>query len=119
MEIKKIEKKVEKTFYADNGNAFSVGSDIGFVLQETGDHYVGRIRKIKKKYIVIDDIEINRKDFRLKIFTKKFIFRRLSLKAVCMYRVIDHFCAGALHWHFLFIFCAYSLFLVILHIKYN
>ena len=49
MEIKKIEKKVEKTFYADNGNAFSVGSDIGFILQETGDHYVGRIRKIKKK----------------------------------------------------------------------
>lgn len=88
MEIKKIEKKVEKTFYADNGNAFSVGSDIGFVLQETGDHYVGRIRKIKKKYIVIDDIEINRKRLPSKNLYKKVYFSEIKSES-CLYVSCD------------------------------
>lgn len=78
MEIKKIEKKVEKIFYADNGNAFSVGSDIGFVLFETGDHYVGRIRKIKKKYIIIDDIEINGKRLPSKNLYQKVYFSEIK-----------------------------------------
>ena len=61
MEVKEIKKKVEKTFCADNGKRLSVGTDISFVLSETGDKYVGTIRKIKKKYIVIDSIEIKGK----------------------------------------------------------
>lgn len=52
MEIKKIEKKVEKTFYADNGNAFSVGSDIGFILQETGTTMLGVSEKSRKNILL-------------------------------------------------------------------
>ena len=59
MEVKEIKKKVEKTFCADNGKRFSVGTDISFVLKDTGDKCIGTIRKIKKKHIVIDNIEIN------------------------------------------------------------
>lgn len=36
MEVKEIKKKVEKTFCADNGKRFSVGTDISFVLKDTG-----------------------------------------------------------------------------------
>lgn len=36
MEVKEIKKKVEKTFCADNGKRFSVGTDISFVLADTG-----------------------------------------------------------------------------------
>lgn len=61
MEVKEINKKVEKTFCADNGKRFSVGTDISFVLADTGDKCIGTIRKIKKKYIIIDSIEINGK----------------------------------------------------------
>lgn len=61
MEVKEIKKKVEKTFCADNGKCFSVGTDISFVLEDTGDKCIGTIRKIKKKHIVIDSIEINGK----------------------------------------------------------
>ena len=32
MEVKEIKKKVEKTFCADNGKRFSVGTDISFVV---------------------------------------------------------------------------------------
>lgn len=61
MEVKEIKKKVEKTFCADNGKRFSVGTDISFVLADTGDKCIGTIRKIKKKCIIIDSIEINGK----------------------------------------------------------
>ena len=66
MEVKEIKKKVEKTFCADNGKRFSVGTDISFVLSETGDKCIGTIRKIKKKHIVIDSIEINGKPLPMK-----------------------------------------------------
>lgn len=61
MEVKKIEKKVDTKFYADNGKYFSVGTDIAFVLDSTGDKYVANIVKVKKKHIVINDIEVNHK----------------------------------------------------------
>ena len=61
MEVKEIKKKVEKMFCADNGKRFSVGTDISFVLEDTGDKCIGTIRKIKKKHIVIDSIEVNGK----------------------------------------------------------
>ena len=66
MEVKEIKKKVEKMFCADNGKRFSVGTDISFVLEDTGDKCIGTIRKIKKKHIVIDSIEINGKPLPMK-----------------------------------------------------
>lgn len=51
--------KIKKTLHADNNKTFRVDDDIYFELTETGDKYIGRIKKIKKKSIIIDNIEIN------------------------------------------------------------
>lgn len=55
-----IKVKVEKTLHTDNDKTFYEDEDIAFEMGKTGDKYIGRIKKIKKKSIIIDNIMINR-----------------------------------------------------------
>lgn len=55
-----VKVKVEKTLHTDNDKTFYEDEDIAFEMVKTGDKYIGRIKKIKKKSIIIDDIMINR-----------------------------------------------------------
>lgn len=88
MEVKEIKKKVEKTFYADNGKHFSVGTDISFILAETGDNYIGTIRKIKKKHIVIDSIEVNGRPLPMKDLYAKVSYLEIQPNS-CAYVYCD------------------------------
>ena len=51
-----VKVKVEKTLHTDNDKTFYEDEDIAFEMVKTGDKYIGRIKKIKKKSIIIDDI---------------------------------------------------------------
>ena len=55
-----VKVKIEKTLHTDNDKVFYEDEDIAFEMEKTGDKYIGRIKKIKKKSIIIDDIMINR-----------------------------------------------------------
>ena len=55
-----VKVKVEKTLHTDNDKTFYEDEDIAFEMVKTGDKYIGRIKKIKKISIIIDDIMINR-----------------------------------------------------------
>lgn len=55
-----VKVKVEKTLHTDNDKVFYEDEDIAFEMKKNGDKYIGRIKKIKKKSIIIDDIMINR-----------------------------------------------------------
>ena len=55
-----VKVKVEKTLHTDNNKTFYEDEDIAFEMKKTGDKNIGRIKKIKKKSIIIDDIMINR-----------------------------------------------------------
>lgn len=55
-----VKVKVEKTLHTDNDKTFYEDEDIAFEMGKTGDKYIGRIKKIKKKSIIIDNIMINR-----------------------------------------------------------
>ena len=54
-----VKVKIEKTLHTDNDKVFYEDEDIAFEMGKTGDKYIGRIKKIKKKSIIIDNI-INR-----------------------------------------------------------
>ena len=54
-----VKVKIEKTLHTDNDKVFYEDEDIAFEMEKTGDKYIGRIKKIKKKSIIIDDIMIN------------------------------------------------------------
>lgn len=56
-----VKVKIEKTLHTDNDKVFYEDEDIAFEMGKTGDKYIGRIKKIKKKSIIIDNIMINRK----------------------------------------------------------
>ena len=56
-----VKVKIEKTLHTDNVKVFYEDEDIAFEMGKTGDKYIGRIKKIKKKSIIIDNIMINRK----------------------------------------------------------
>ena len=53
-----VKVKIEKTLHTDNDKVFYEDEDIAFEMGKTGDKYIGRIKKIKKKSIII---MINRK----------------------------------------------------------
>lgn len=55
-----VKVKIEKALHTDNDKVFYEDEDIAFEMEKTGDKYIGRIKKIKKKSIIIDDIMINR-----------------------------------------------------------
>ena len=56
-----VKVKIEKTLHTDNDKTFYEDEDIAFEMGKTGDKYIGRIKKIKKKSINIDNIMINLK----------------------------------------------------------
>ena len=56
-----VKVKIEKTLHTDTDKTFYEDEDIAFEMGKTGDKYIGRIKKIKKKSIIIDNIMINRK----------------------------------------------------------
>lgn len=53
-----VKVKIEKTLHTDNDKVFYEDEDIAFEMGKTGDKYIGRIKKIKKKSIIIDNIMI-------------------------------------------------------------
>ena len=48
-----VKVKIEKTLHTDNDKVFYEDEDIAFEMGKTGDKYIGRIKKIKKKSIII------------------------------------------------------------------
>ena len=44
-----VKVKIEKTLHTDNDKVFYEDEDIAFEMEKTGDKYIGRIKKIKKK----------------------------------------------------------------------
>ena len=57
-----VKVKIEKTLHTDNDKVFYEDEDIAFEMGKTGDKYIGRIKKIKKKSIIIDNIMIKAAD---------------------------------------------------------
>ena len=47
-----VKVKIEKTLHTDNDKVFYEDEDIAFEMEKTGDKYIGRIKKIKKKSII-------------------------------------------------------------------
>ena len=54
-----VKVKIEKTLHTDNDKVFYEDEDIAFEMGKTGDKYIGRIKKIKKKSIIIDNIQVD------------------------------------------------------------
>lgn len=59
--------EIKTTLIADNGKRFNVGQDISFTMldEKTNTHekYIGNIRRIDDDSMIIDHIEINRRQF--------------------------------------------------------
>ena len=48
-----VKVKIEKTLHTDNDKVFYEDEDIAFEMEKTGDKYIGRIKKIKKKLLLM------------------------------------------------------------------
>lgn len=82
-----VKVKIEKTLHTDNDKVFYEDEDIAFEMEKTGDKYIGRIKKIKKKSIIIDDIMINREP--ANIASMKVKLDDTNRTAVSMYLLTD------------------------------